>query len=158
MPDQVEHDNCMTKANTPEWIKAELARVEEAQARGQIEQASRLRASSAHYDTRKKLIVIALENGSSFSFPPQLVQGLGNAQASELTDIEISPLGTGLHWPKLDADLTVEGLLAGLFGSRSWMRTHAGKAGRVRSIAKAQAAKVNGAKGGRPRKSAAAPA
>jgi hypothetical protein len=148
----------MTKANTPEWIKAELTRVEEAQARGQIEQVARLSACSAHYDTRKKLIVIALENGSSFSFPPQLAQGLANAQASELIDIEISPQVTGLHWPKLDADLTVEGLLAGLFGSRSWMRTHAAKAGRVKSIAKTQAAKVNGAKGGRPRKSATAPA
>jgi hypothetical protein len=87
-----------------------------------------------------------------------LAQGLANAQASELIDIEISPQGTGLHWPKLDADLTVEGLLAGLFGSRSWMRTHAAKAGRVKSIAKTQAAKVNGAKGGRPRKSSTAPA
>jgi hypothetical protein len=65
----------MTKANTPEWIKAELTRVEEAQARGQIEQASRLSACSAHYDTRKKLIVIALENGSSFSFPPNWHKG-----------------------------------------------------------------------------------
>jgi hypothetical protein len=73
----------MTKANTPEWIKAELARVEEAQARGQIEQASRLRASSAHYDSRKKLIVIALENGSSFSFPPQLAQGCAHMQPKQ---------------------------------------------------------------------------
>ena len=38
----------MTKANTPEWIKAELVRVEEVQARGQVEQVSRLRACSAH--------------------------------------------------------------------------------------------------------------
>jgi hypothetical protein len=148
----------MTKANTPDWVKKELAQVEAAQARGQVEQASALRAQAARYDKRKKLIVIDLVNGSSFSFPPQLAQGLANARTAELADIEISPHGAGLHWPQLDADLTVEGLLAGLFGSRSWMRQHASKAGRVKSSAKAQAAKANGAKGGRPRKTTTAPA
>jgi hypothetical protein len=148
----------MTKANTPDWVKKELAQVEAAQARGQVEQASALRAQAARYDKRKKLIVIDLVNGSSFSFPPQLAQGLANARTAELADIEISPHGAGLHWPQLDADLTVEGLLAGLFGSRSWMPQHASKAGRVKSSAKAQAAKANGAKGGRPRKTTTAPA
>ena len=137
---------------------SELAQLEAAQARGQVEQATALRAQSAHYDSRKKRIVIALANGSSFSFPPELAQGLAHARPSELADIEISPQGVGLHWPKLDADLTVEGLLAGLFGSRSWMRAHAARAGRVRSPAKTQAAKANGAKGGRPRKASAEPA
>ena len=108
---------------------------------------------SARYDSRKKLIVIDLVNGSSFSFPPHLAQGLTNASPAELADIEITPQGIGLHWSQLDADLTVEGLLAGLFGSRSWMRQHAAKAGSVKSTAKAQASKANGAKGGRPRKS-----
>lgn len=146
----------MTKANTPEWIKTEMAQVQAAQARGQVEQATALRAMSAHYDTRKKLIVIDLANGSSFSFPPQLAQGLANARPVELAEIEISPQGIGLHWPKLDADLTVDGLLSGLFGSRSWMRSHTAKAGRAKSSAKALAAKANGAKGGRPRKQAPA--
>jgi hypothetical protein len=143
----------MTKAITPEWIKSELAQVEAAQARGQMEHASALRALSARYDTRKKLIVIDLVNGSSFSFPPHLAQGLINARPAELADIAISPQGIGLHWPQLDADLTVEGLLAGLFGSRSWMRQHAAKAGSFKSTAKAQASKAKTAKGGRPRKS-----
>lgn len=148
----------MTKATLPDWVKTELALVEAAQARGQIEQATDLRALSARYDSRKKCIVIGLVNGSSFSFPPELAQGLAQARPSELAEIEISPQGSGLHWPKLDADLTVEGLLAGLFGSRSWMRAHAARAGRAKSLAKTQAAKANGAKGGRPRKSTAEPA
>lgn len=148
----------MTKANTPDWIKAELAQVQAAQARGQVEQANALRALSARYDARKKCIVIDLANGSSFSFPPHLAQGLSQARPAELANIEISPQGVGLHWPLLDADLTVDGLLAGLFGSRSWMRQHAAMAGRVKSSAKAQAAKANGTKGGRPRKNTAAPA
>ena len=47
-----------------------------------------------------------------------------------------------------DLLLTV-GLLAGVFGTRSWMARQAGQA---RSEAKAAAARANGAKGGRPRK------
>ena len=59
--------------------------------------------------------------------------------------------GTGLHWEALDADLSVPGLLAGLFGTRAFM---ARQAGRATSPAKAAAARANGARGGRPRKSA----
>lgn len=140
------------KPNTPAWLEAELARADEAVARGQVEQAGAARAESAHYDPRKKLIVLELSNGSTFSFPPSLAQGLADAPAAELADIEITPLGVGLHWPKLNADLTVEGLLLGMFGSRSWMRAHAAKAGSVKSAAKTRAAQANGAKGGRPRK------
>jgi hypothetical protein len=142
----------MTKAHTPEWVKSELTHVYAAAARGQIEQTSALRAQSEHYDKRKKLVVIDLVKGSSFSFPPQLAQGMASALPSELAEIEITSQGSELHWPQLDADLNIEGLLAGLFGSRSLMRTHAAKAGRVKSSAKAHAAKVNLAKGGRPLK------
>ena len=46
---------------------------------------------------------------------------------------------------------SIAGLLAGLFCTRSHMARHAGQA---RSGAKAAAARANGAKGGRPRKSA----
>jgi hypothetical protein len=48
-------------------------------------------------------------------------------------------------------DLSIPGLLAGLFGTKSYMARHAGQA---TSAAKAAAARVNGAKGGRPRKAA----
>ena len=46
-------------------------------------------------------------------------------------------------------DLAVPDLMAGLFGTRAWM---ARRAGRTTSPAKAEAARRNGAKGGRPRK------
>lgn len=43
------------------------------------------------------------------------------------------------------------GLMAGIFGTKSWM---ARRAGQATSAAKAAAARENGAEGGRPRKSA----
>ena len=35
--------------------------------------------------------------------------------------MEVSPTGLGLHWQKLDADLSVPALLQGLFGTKAWM-------------------------------------
>jgi hypothetical protein len=86
-----------------------------------------------------------------------LVQGLEHATPAALAIIEISPLGDGLHWPVIDADLYVPGLLQGVFGSKSWVARHLGAAGgRARSDAKVAAARENGRKGGRPRKLASA--
>lgn len=136
----------------PDWVAAELARAPQAAAQGAVRAGAHLQATAARYDARNKRVVVELANGSQFAFPPALAQGLEHARAADLAVIEITPLGTGLHWPRLDADLSVEGLLAGLFGSRAWMRQHTARAGRTTSPAKAQAARANGAKGGRPRK------
>lgn len=66
--------------------------------------------------------------------------------------VEIAGAGFGLHWPNLDADLSLPSLLAGRFGTQAWMSELARRAGSISSPAKAAAARVNGAKGGRPRK------
>lgn len=138
----------MTETHYPDWLLSELQQLPKPIPRDSVH------AVSAKYDARKKLIHVALQNGASFSFPPHLAQGLQNATSAQLAHIEVSPMGTGLSWPLLDADLTVEGLLSGIFGSRAWMRAHAAKAGSVRSEAKTSAARANGARGGRPRKPA----
>ena len=95
--------------------------------------------------------MVDLTNGAQFAFPPKIAQGLSRAKKAGLKEIVVSPKGTGLHWPKLDADLTVAGLLAGIFGSRMWMRELASTGGKVVSERKAAAARANGAKGGRQR-------
>ena len=100
---------------------------------------------------------MALHNGLELAFPPRLAQGLARAPPAELSVIEISPLGDGLHRPAIDADLYLPALLQGVFGSKSWMARQFGSAGgRARSDAKADAARANGRKGGRPRKTAGA--
>jgi len=85
------------------------------------------------------------------------VQGLADAKVQDLADIEISPTGFGLHWPRLDVDLYLPALFEGIFGTRRWMAHLMGKAGgRSTSTAKRKAARVNGKLGGRPRKFASA--
>lgn len=78
-------------------------------------------AISAHYDDVSHLIVIRLNSGSVFCFPPDIAQGLAWASKEDLAAVEITPSGAGLHWEKLDADFSIPGLLSGCFGSKAWM-------------------------------------
>jgi len=109
------------------------------------------RAIAAHYDRKSERIVVELSSKLTLSFSPRDAQGLGDARSSELEQIEISPSGLGLHFPKLDADIYVPGLLEGFLGSRKWMAARLGQAGgRSRSRAKKAASRANGRLGGRP--------
>lgn len=126
------------------------AGIDAAMERGRIARELEPRAASARYDRDADRIVVELTNGCTFAFPPRLAQGLENAPAGQLAQVEILGEGYGLHWEELDIDFSVPGLLAGIFGTKAYM---ARRAGQATSPAKA-AARENGAKGGRPRKQA----
>jgi uncharacterized protein DUF2442 len=116
-------------------------------------QRSMPRAVSARYDRKNKSIEIRLSSNLKVSFSPRDAQGLEEATPSQLQEIEISPSGFGLHFPKLDADLYLPAILQGFLGSRSWMASRLGQAGgKSRSAAKRAASRANGKLGGRPRK------
>lgn len=113
-----------------------------------------LRVRTACYDAATGRVLVDLENGCSFAFRARMADGLGSAPDADLADVEILGAGYGLHWEKLDVDLSVPGLLTGLFGTKAHMdRLRAARAGSASSPLKAAAARRNGAKGGRPRKS-----
>ncbi|HEU4631073.1 MAG TPA: DUF2442 domain-containing protein [Gemmatimonadaceae bacterium] len=137
--------------------EAILAQLPAARARGRAAAREEPRATSARYDRSRKAVLVELTNGAFFGFPAALGQGLQDATERELASIEVSPSGEALRWPLLDVDLRVPALLQGVFGTRAWMRMLAQAGGRATSDAKARAARANGAKGGRPRKSAAKP-
>lgn len=98
--------------------------------------------------------MIELTNGVTVSTPIHSLQGLEGAPAQALAAVVVGPRGASLHWEELGVDFSVAGPLAGVFGMRAWMAEVGRRGGRATTEAKAAAARANGAKGGRPKKSA----
>ena len=55
------------------------------------------------------MIVVLMESGLEFSFPCEAYPRLAKATDEQRSHIELSPMG--LHWPDLDEDLSIRGLL-----------------------------------------------
>jgi hypothetical protein len=134
---------------TEETLKDEIAKAIAAAAKAD---ASEPRAQAAYYDPNTGRTIIELRNGASFLFPPELVQGLAGASPDELAQVEVTPSGEGLHWETLDVDLSIPALMVGIFGTKAWMAELGSRGGSVTSTTKAKAARKNGKRGGRPRK------
>jgi len=75
------------------------------------------KAVSAKYDRHIRRIVIQLSSNLGIFFSPRDAEGLEHATSAQLAEIEISPSGYGIHFPKLDAYLYLPALLEGVFGS-----------------------------------------
>jgi hypothetical protein len=56
-------------------------------------------------------LVVHLEDGRSVHVPLEWFPKLRDASADELADWRLIGRGVGIHWPKLDEDLSVRGLL-----------------------------------------------
>ncbi|MCY3591075.1 MAG: DUF2442 domain-containing protein [Acidobacteria bacterium] len=69
---------------------------------------------SASYRDGKVRVILA--SGLELAFPVAGNPRLASGTEAELERIELSPFG--LHWPKLDEDLSMRGILGGDFGQR----------------------------------------
>jgi hypothetical protein len=134
-------------------VEIDDAALDAAAERGAEELKTKPRAVSARYDRQADRIAIELANGCTFLFPPVMAQDLQDATPDQLADVTVSPAGLALHWPQIDVDFSVAGLVAGIFGTAQFMEARR-RGGQSRSAAKAAAARENGKKGGRPRSSA----
>ncbi len=126
---------------------------EAAEARGRAMLETEPRAKAARYSHESGRVTVELMNGCTYIFPAQMAQELNGADHDDLAQVEVHGVGFNLHWPTLDADIYVPALVAGVFGTRAWMKKAlARQAGKVTTPAKAEAARINGRKGGRPKK------
>lgn len=92
-----------------------------AQARERALSASDFRAVSAFYDLESDQVRVILSNGIEFGFPSYLGQKLAGASKQDLAEVELTPSSEGLHWKKLDVDLSIPALMSGIFGTKQWM-------------------------------------
>ncbi|GJD96316.1 DUF2442 domain-containing protein [Methylobacterium iners] len=77
-------------------------------------------AVSARYLEREAVLLVVLSSGTELRLPVADLEGLADASAKDLAEIEVSPAGRGLHFPRLDADLYVPALIANVLGSPAW--------------------------------------
>ena len=145
-------------------------------------------AVAARYDAATGDLALILRGGAQLRVATQLLQGVAGAAPEQIERVELWGNGSGLHWEELDADLRVQDIVAGSFGTQRWMaqleaqglldeasikrrqqvaeltqaqqqdqvQRAAAAMGRIggaaRTRSKVEAARANGAKGGRPRK------
>lgn len=99
--------------------------VAEAIERGRAVRAIEPRATSVRYEPANGRVILELVNGATFAFPARLVQGLEQADEAQIAQVELLGAGYGLHWDALDIDVTVSGLLNGVFGTAAYMAARA---------------------------------
>jgi hypothetical protein len=58
-------------------------------------------------------MIVQLDDGRSLSIPMAWYPRLLHGTKSERETFELIGDGEGIHWPELDEDISVEGLLAG---------------------------------------------
>jgi hypothetical protein len=61
-------------------------------------------------------VCVRLEDGREIRFPAAKNRRLRGASPEQLGNIELICNGSGLHWPDLDEDLSVLGIIEGRFG------------------------------------------
>ncbi len=105
-------------------------------------------AKSVRYRSGPDTFELGLRSGVSLVIPRALIKEFKNATPSDLRAVTLTPSGSAITCEPLDVDISVPGIVREMTAAASWLA----RAGRKKSPAKTAAARVNGAKGGRPRK------
>lgn len=109
----------------------------------------------ARYDPVRDAIELTFRAGGVMVIPRAFVQGLARASPRTCAALALSPAGDALSWRAKDLDVYIPGLVELAFGTQLFASATGRRGGLTRSKAKAEAARANGAKGGRPRKNGA---
>ncbi|PND33829.1 hypothetical protein C1I89_06080 [Achromobacter pulmonis] len=114
-------------------------------------------AVAARYIAHARVLELAYSNGLLLRLDPKNVPVLKDLPRQLLAQAYVTPGGDGLVFGEDEtAAVSIPGMLARLIPVDIARRTVAAARGRVRSEHKAEAARRNGAKGGRPAKASLA--
>ena len=133
--------------------KEEKARYRRARAEGRAIEKNPAWALSAEYIFAFDAIAIAFRSGASLSIPRRNIPAFaGGRPPGGVTLLD----GETLENEALDVQIFIPGLVEEVFGPRVFAVAAGRRAGQQKSKAKAEAARINGRLGGRPRKQAVA--
>lgn len=111
--------------------------------------AERQYASKLRFNGPNRAFHLVLRSGATVSIPVNAIPELAAATQAQLNRVRLISTGGALEQRELDVDLSLPGLLRDVLGFGDVQQS---RAARVRSEAKTAAARLNGKKGGRPRK------
>ncbi len=74
-----------------------------------------LRTRARRVRVTRGWVSVHLKDDRVIRFPVSKSRRLRNATLDQLRNVELICNGTGLHWPDLDEDLSVQGILEGRF-------------------------------------------
>ena len=101
------------RTRVPAWIRNELRRnFAWASLAGRRAARQEPRAASARYLSRIRTLEIGLTSGVTLKIPIQLIPELKHARPRDIRTVEVLGRGGGLHWKRLNVDLSVPGLVA----------------------------------------------
>ena len=124
--------------------------------RGETRKASSLQAVSVSFE--QPSLVIRFEDGSGVLLPVSQYPEFDGFEAGDYEGLTVDFAGTALCHEGKDLDVSIAGMIS---ANTSLMRMAASvvasRNGRQSSAAKSEAARANGKKGGRPRKTDIAP-
>jgi len=69
--------------------------------------------SATHVNFTDDSICLVLSDGREVKAPLEFYPRLKNAAKAERENFQLIGLGSGIHWPDLDEDLSVEGIVLG---------------------------------------------
>jgi hypothetical protein len=139
--------------NTQHISDAEYAA---ALAAGRAESETEIRAQGVRYVPERDAIEMVTNRNAGFLIPRQWIGALQDVPTEELSNLEMWPDGSAMELEARDIHISVHGLLTAILPamlpSRTIAAIFASRGGQATSRAKRISSKVNGRKGGRPRK------
>jgi hypothetical protein len=130
----------------------EKERYRQARAEGRAIMKNPAWALGAQYDFVHDSVEISFRSGASISIPRRIIPAFANDRPTGgVTLLD----GETLECEAQDIQIFIPGLIEEIFGPRVFAAAAGRRAGMKKSETKAEAARINGRKGGRPRKNAA---
>lgn len=133
----------------PKFDDADLHRAVRA---GRSARTDRLHAQSIRYDLAKDGIEIVLESGVTLFWPRTAIEEFAKVDPAQMRDICLSPRGAAIELEAADVDIDIGGLVADLVPAKEMAAALARHGRQTTSTDQSEAARRNGAKGGRPKK------